>query len=39
MTEGALTSGSFTISGPQPDGFTEAQATQLTNILKFGRCR
>jgi len=36
MTEGALTSGSFTISGPQPDGFTEAQATQLTNILKYG---
>ena len=36
MTEGALTSGSFTISGPQPNGFTEAQATQLTNILKYG---
>jgi preprotein translocase subunit SecD len=36
LTEGALTSGSFTISGPQPNGFTEAQATQLTNILKFG---
>jgi preprotein translocase subunit SecD len=36
MTEGALTSGSFTISGPQPYGFTEAQATQLTNILKYG---
>ena len=36
MTEGALTSGSFTISGPQPDGFTENQAVQLTNILKYG---
>jgi len=36
MTEGALTSGSFTISGPPPNGFTENQATQLTNILKYG---
>ena len=36
MTEGALTSGSFTISGPQPNGFTEADAVQLTNILKYG---
>ena len=35
-TEGALTSGQFTISGPQPDGFTQDQATQLTNILKYG---
>jgi preprotein translocase subunit SecD len=35
-TEGALTSGQFTISGPQPAGFTEDQATQLTNILKYG---
>jgi preprotein translocase subunit SecD len=35
-TQGALTSGQFTISGPQPDGFSEAQATQLTNILKYG---
>ncbi len=36
MTEGALTSGQFTISGPQPNGFTEADANQLTNILKYG---
>jgi preprotein translocase subunit SecD len=36
LTEGALTSGTFTISGPQPNGFTQAQATQLTNILKYG---
>ena len=36
MTEGALTSGQFTISGPQPNGFTETEANQLTNILKYG---
>jgi preprotein translocase subunit SecD len=36
-TNGALTSGQFTITGPQPNGFTEAQATQLTNILKYGQ--
>jgi preprotein translocase subunit SecD len=36
-TQGALTSGQFTISGPQPNGFTEDQATQLTNVLKFGQ--
>jgi preprotein translocase subunit SecD len=36
-TQGALTSGTFTISGPQPNGFTEDQATQLTNVLKFGQ--
>jgi preprotein translocase subunit SecD len=36
-TQGALTSGTFTISGPQPNGFTEDQATQLTNILKYGQ--
>lgn len=37
QTQGALTSGQFTISGPQPNGFTEAQATQLTNVLKYGQ--
>lgn len=37
ITEGALTSGQFTISGPSTtNGFTEAQASQLTNILKYG---
>ena len=36
VTEGALTSGQFTISGPQPNGFNQAQATQLQNILKYG---
>ncbi len=35
-TDGALTSGSFQITGPQPDGFTEAEATQLQNVLKYG---
>jgi preprotein translocase subunit SecD len=36
-TQGALTSGQFTISGPQPNGFTQDQATQLTNVLKYGQ--
>jgi preprotein translocase subunit SecD len=36
MTEDPLTSGQFTISGPQPNGFSEADADQLTNILKYG---
>jgi preprotein translocase subunit SecD len=36
-TNGALTSGQFTITGPQPTGFTEGQATQLTNVLKYGQ--
>jgi len=36
-TQGALTSGTFTISGPQPNGFTEVQANQLTNVLKYGQ--
>ena len=35
-TNGALTSGSFQITGPQPNGFSEAEATQLPNVLKFG---
>jgi preprotein translocase subunit SecD len=32
----ALTSGQFQVTGPQPDGFDEAQATQLANQLKYG---
>jgi preprotein translocase subunit SecD len=36
-TQGALTSGQFTISGPQPNGFTESEAVQLTNVLKYGQ--
>ena len=35
-TNGALTSGSFEITGPQPNGFTEAEANQLANVLKYG---
>jgi preprotein translocase subunit SecD len=35
-TQGALTSGSFEITGPGQTGFTEAEATQLANVLKFG---
>ncbi len=35
-TNGALTSGSFEITGPQPNGFTEAEANQLGNVLKYG---
>jgi preprotein translocase subunit SecD len=35
-TQGALTSGSFEITGPQPNGFTEAEATQLADVLKYG---
>ncbi|HEY5397437.1 MAG TPA: protein translocase subunit SecD [Trebonia sp.] len=35
-TNGALTSGSFQITGPQPNGFSQAEATQLQNVLKFG---
>jgi preprotein translocase subunit SecD len=37
ITEDPLTSGSFTISGPTTtNGFTEAEATQLTDVLKYG---
>ena len=35
-TEGALTGGSFQISGPSTSGFTQAQATQLADVLKYG---
>jgi preprotein translocase subunit SecD len=36
-TQGALTSGSFQITGPTATGgFTEAEATQLANVLKYG---
>jgi preprotein translocase subunit SecD len=35
-TNGALTSGSFQITGPAPNGFSQAEATQLQNVLKFG---
>ena len=32
----ALTSGQFQVSGPQPNGFSQAEATNLANILKYG---
>ena len=35
-TQGALTSGSFQITGPPPNGFTQAEANQLANVLKYG---
>lgn len=35
-TQAALTSGQFTISGPSGTGFTQAEADNLVNILKFG---
>jgi preprotein translocase subunit SecD len=36
-TNGALTAGTFEITGPSTaGGFTEAQATQLADVLKFG---
>jgi preprotein translocase subunit SecD len=36
VTTSPLTAGSFQIQGPPPDGFTQAEATQLANILKYG---
>jgi preprotein translocase subunit SecD len=36
LTEGALTSGQFQISGPQPSGFSQDDANKLTNVLKYG---
>jgi preprotein translocase subunit SecD len=36
VTTQPLTTGSFQIEGPSPNGFTEAQATQLANVLKYG---
>ncbi|HEY6497661.1 MAG TPA: protein translocase subunit SecD [Trebonia sp.] len=36
-TQTPLTGGTFEIQGPQPNGFTETQATQLTNLLQFGQ--
>jgi preprotein translocase subunit SecD len=35
-TEDSLTSGSFQITGPSPNGFTQAEANQLGNVLKYG---
>jgi preprotein translocase subunit SecD len=36
VTTSPLTAGSFQIEGPSPNGFTEAEATQLANVLKYG---
>jgi preprotein translocase subunit SecD len=36
-TQGALTTGQFEINGGGSAGFTQAQATQLANLLKFGQ--
>jgi preprotein translocase subunit SecD len=35
-TQQPITAGQVQISGPQPNGFTQAQATDLANILKYG---
>ncbi len=36
VTQQPITAGQVQISGPQPNGFDEATATQLANILKYG---
>jgi len=36
QTDGALTGGSFQIQGPSGAGFTEAQATQISNLIQYG---
>jgi preprotein translocase subunit SecD len=36
-TQTPLTAGSFQITGPQPTGFTQDQATSLNNVLKYGQ--
>jgi preprotein translocase subunit SecD len=36
VTTSPLTAGSFIIQGPAPNGFTQAEATQLANVLKYG---
>jgi preprotein translocase subunit SecD len=36
QTNGALTSGSFVIQGPTGAGFTQAEATQLSNLIQYG---
>jgi preprotein translocase subunit SecD len=35
-TAAAITAGQVQITGPAPNGFTQTQATQLTNVLKYG---
>ncbi|HEX8008890.1 MAG TPA: protein translocase subunit SecD [Trebonia sp.] len=35
-TQAAITAGQVQISGPAPNGFSQTQATQLQNVLKYG---
>jgi preprotein translocase subunit SecD len=35
-TQGVIPAGNVSITGPQPNGFSNAQASQLANILKYG---
>jgi preprotein translocase subunit SecD len=35
-TQGVIPSGSVEITGPAPNGFTQAEANQLADILKYG---
>jgi preprotein translocase subunit SecD len=35
-TQQPITAGQVQISGPQPNGFSQAEATDLANILKYG---
>jgi preprotein translocase subunit SecD len=37
QTTTPLTAGTFLIQGPQPTGFTQAQANNLLNVLKYGQ--
>ena len=36
QTQQPITAGQVQISGPQPNGFSQAEATNLANILKYG---
>jgi preprotein translocase subunit SecD len=36
VTTTPITAGNFQIEGPSPNGFTQTEATQLANVLKYG---
>ena len=36
VTTTPITAGNFQIQGPSPNGFTQTEATQLANVLKYG---
>jgi preprotein translocase subunit SecD len=36
LQSGPITAGQVQITGPQPNGFSQAEATNLANILKYG---